>query len=194
MNPDDLLTKLLGPRDSFEAAVADASIVDAADIIVPFLTGLQANELLENAERERRFKIVFSRTFPKSSHLKALGEAGAALSNSVLKNALTQLLPPDFRGLVFRRMSNFTPEAGVPQEKQTVVEPVEDKAENPTAEPDGHADFSDVIILSISDDPAQKSFLRGQVLLHSGARPLRNWTRCSPRMRTSARFWWKHRS
>jgi hypothetical protein len=168
MNSDDLLAKLLGQRDSFEAAVADASIVNAVDIVVPFLIGLQASQLLENAERERRLKIVFSRTFPGNSHLIALGEAGAALSNSVLKNALTQLLPPDFRGLVFRRMGNLTPEAGVPQEKQTVTQPVEDKAESPTAESEGHADFSDVIILSISDDPATKKLLEG-----AGFTPLR---------------------
>jgi hypothetical protein len=93
MSLDDLLAKLLGTKDSFEAALADARIVEAASIIVPFLTGLQANQLLENAERERRLKIVFSRTFPENSHFVALGEAGAALSNPVLRNALTHLLP-----------------------------------------------------------------------------------------------------
>jgi hypothetical protein len=158
MSLDDLLAKLLGTKDSFEAALADARIVEAASIIVPFLTGLQANQLLENAERERRLKIVFSRTFPENSHFVALGEAGAALSNPVLRNALTHLLPPDFRGLVFRRQGN---PAQDDLEQQSAAPSLEDETEGPATESEGHDDFSDVIILSITDDPATKKLLEG---------------------------------
>ena len=167
MNLDGLLAELLGPTESFEAALADPSIAHAAAISVQFLVGLQANRLLDNTERERRLKIVFSKIELDPFHLVTIGEAGAELSNSVLKNALTQLLPPDFRGLIFGRVGK-APGIGDDPEKQASVLPVEYEEERPAIEPEEHADFSDVIILSISDDPATKRLLGA-----SGFTPLR---------------------
>jgi hypothetical protein len=168
MNPDILLTKLLGSTESFEAALADPGIAHAAAISVPFLRGLQANGHLDNAERERRLKIFFSKISPGTFQLVTIGEAGAELSNSVLKNALTQLLPPEFRGLVFRRVGTVPSGTRDQPEKQTSLPPAENQSEVPAIGPEEHADFSDVIILSINDDPATKRLLGA-----SGFTPLR---------------------
>jgi hypothetical protein len=167
MKSNDLLAKLLGSTDSFETALAESIISEAAGVIVHFIAGLQANQLLDNTERERRLKIVFSRTTLDDSHLREIGEAGAALSNRVLKNALTQLLPPEFRGLIFRRGVVSTSATVEGAEKQALALS-ELQEESPASGQEGHADFSDVIILSISDDPATKKLLEG-----AGFTPLR---------------------
>ena len=59
--------------------------------------GLQANESLDNAERERRLRIVFSRATPATPHFIAAATVASSLLNPVLKNAVIQLLPPDFQ-------------------------------------------------------------------------------------------------
>ncbi len=160
MSPDDLLRKLIDSTDSFESALADPAIGEA-DIIAPFLAGLQSNEALDNAERERRLRIVFSRTIPTTPHFIAAATTAASLLNPILKNAVIQLLPPDFRGLVFKRSPTVKFEASQSLKQEVAAAQSEDYSKQPASEADGRSDFSDVIILSINDDPATKRLLEG---------------------------------
>jgi hypothetical protein len=93
---------------------------------------------------------------PSAGDLLVLAQAGRSLKNSVLRNALTQLLPAEFRSVVFR--GTQSPQAR-PELVSEEVESIKRKVGEDVSSTEEHAAFSDVIILSISDDPATKKLL-----------------------------------
>ena len=168
MNPTELLSELLGSKGSFESAVAESGPPNGPAIAVPLLIGLDSHPDLENGERERRITVFLSKVPLDNAHLAAIAEAGATLSNPVLKNALTQLLPAEFRGILFKRLRNQQPsESSLSRVEAKISDSGRDRVGS-QSNSDEHSDFSDVVILSINDDPATRKLLLG-----SGFTPLR---------------------
>ena len=104
MNADELLAGLLGTQDSFERALVHVHKVEPVGLLLGLMARLDSENALANSERERRFNAVYARVSLGVSPT-AVGEAAANLQNAVLRNAVAQLLPPKFKGLVFRRQT-----------------------------------------------------------------------------------------
>jgi hypothetical protein len=163
MTVDQLLDALLGDRSSFEQALARTVDVDAGVLLLGLLRGLEANEQLENAERERRLTSVFVRARPNGTNLASIGQEGARLTNAVLRNALTQLLPPDYRALVFPGTRTARSEPQITGRDEVLYhDGIEVQVTTAAQE---QSPFSDVIILSITDDPATHKLLESQKFL-----------------------------
>lgn len=165
MNADELFAGLLGTQDSFEQALVHVHEAEPGALLLGLLARLDSENALANSERERRFNAVYTRIFLGVSPT-ALGEAAASLQNAVLRNAVAQLLPPKFKGLVFR---GKTPPTSVSIDVVDSFE-VQDEAVVQVAASQGEqqTSFSDVIALSVADDPATNKLLR-----NGGFTPLR---------------------
>ena len=163
--------QLVGSTPSFEEALRSLGGV-RGQFIASFLDSLDSSTL-ENAERERRLSAVFARAELGLIDYVAIVEAGLRLKNIVLRNALAQLLPAEFKSKIFRGMRQqsatasdappvaravtlpeSTPErapipgsssAAAPAREEVILEPS-----------DPH---SDVLILSSSEDPATRKLL-----------------------------------
>ncbi len=160
MTLDQLLEALLGTKGSFESALSRVREVDTKDLIIRLLQGLEKEEHLDNTERERRLGSVFGRASVNPEDLLSIGEAGAMLRNAILRNALAQLLPPEFRSLVFRPKDAVRQKSPEPQiTSAEEIQLSEDLAAEVPSDAEAHTAFSDVIVLSISDDPATKKLL-----------------------------------
>lgn len=163
MNVNQILEALLGTKEAFESALGRIPRGDPGNMLIRFLEGLETHDSLENAERERRFSSVFGRVAPSPSDTVSLAEAGARLTNAVLRNTLTQLLPPEYRSLVFNsqraaRLETSETQASVRNETQFEDDTTLRVSPGSSQE---HIPFSDVIVLSIADDPATKRLLEG---------------------------------
>lgn len=161
MSIDELLIALTGTKTSFESTLVDLKKWFQPGLLVSFLIKLDSDTVLENSEREWRFNAVFSRATPTPSELQSLAEAGAGVSNSILRNSLAQLLPPEYRSIIFRPPLS----AGSPPTTPTLVyEPEEvshstDIGTRAKGVDDQESLFSDVIVLSVGEDPATKKLL-----------------------------------
>lgn len=159
MTTDQLLDALLGTKESFESAVARVRGAAGGELLVSILTRLDAQDGLDNSERERRLKSVFTRVSLTAPELVSLANAGAKVSNAVLRNALTQLLPPEYRGAVFQGKQATPPQQNNLAVAADALAFHDDIAAHVSAVTEQQASFSDVIVLSLTDDPATKKLL-----------------------------------
>jgi hypothetical protein len=165
MNADELLAGLLGTQDSFERALVHVHKVEPVGLLLGLMARLDSENALANSERERRFNAVYARVSLGVSPT-AVGEAAANLQNAVLRNAVAQLLPPKFKGLVFRRQTPPSRATNLPVDSSEAQdEPV---VQVDASQDEQQTSFSDVIILSIIDDPATNKLLESR-----GLTPLR---------------------
>jgi len=160
MKADELLDSLLGPKDTFEFALTHVRDAATGDLLVSLLNRLDTHTGLENSERERRLNTVFARVAITAQESLSLAEAGAKVSNVVLRNALTQLLPPEYRSVVFqrRKAAPFEPEQLTTAVSEASGFQGELIVQGLTIA-ERQAGFSDVIVLSIDDDPATRKLL-----------------------------------
>src|SRR5580698_9446977 len=102
MTLDQLLDRLSGPTTSFEAALGEVSKAPGVDLLSRLMVRLESEEFPDATERERRFATVFRRVSLRSADLAAVARAAEKLESAVLRNAVTQLLPPEYKRLAFR--------------------------------------------------------------------------------------------
>ncbi len=159
MRSQAFLESLLGTKASFESALAHVRQNGSEGLLVPLIEGLQRQPDIDNAERERRLSAVFARLSPSEAELMEVAVIGATLDNAVLRNSLTQLLPPTLRGGMFRAGQGRTTNAVSPQPKALSNTQIEPTSETSTATLHEPSQFSDVIILSIIDNPPTKKLL-----------------------------------
>jgi len=160
MSPDELLAALIGTKRDFENALTLVRESEGKDLVPRFLQALEAKQTMDNAERERRLFSVFARLSPTSQELLTIAEVGARMTNAVLRNALTQLLPPALRSTLFRRPQGAFAHSSVPMDV-IGAKPSEvlSEATSPSDSAAEVAAFSDVVILSVADNPATKKLL-----------------------------------
>jgi len=158
MNAAQLLKDLLGARESFERVLGQVREVDAGELLIGFVGGLDSEQSLDNAERERRLRAVFSRTRLETADLRSIADAGAKATNIVLRNALALLLPAEFRNGVFRPQKALSVDA--PEIQVGASEHLDDNVDTqlPSFSRENTV-YSDVVILSIADDPPTKKLL-----------------------------------
>jgi len=164
MNLDELLEDLSGPAESYESALAKVPQAPASELLTRLLGKLQSKQLTDS-ERERRFASVFARVSPSSADLALLAELGSGVDNVVLRNALALLLPPEYKRLVFRTNPPARTKPLIEVALDDVLSLLDRTAVRLSPTPRSHASFSDVIILSISDDPATRKLLESANLL-----------------------------
>src|ERR1700724_739124 len=165
MNADELFAGLLGTQDSFERALVHVQEAEPGALLLGLLARLDSENALTNSERERRFNAVYTRIYLGVSPT-ALGEAAASLQNAVLRNAVAQLLPPKFKGLTFRGKTPPTSVSTHIADSFAVQD--EAAAQVATSRGEQQTSFSDVIVLSVTDDPATN-----KLLISGGFTPLR---------------------
>lgn len=95
----DLDQQLLGLRRSFEDALPTIGTV-RGQLIADFLNALDSSSL-ENSERESRLAAIYARADLGITDYVQIIEAGLRLRNIILRNALAQLLPPQFKSKIF---------------------------------------------------------------------------------------------
>jgi hypothetical protein len=159
MTAPSIVADLTGTTQAFESALKNLPSAEGRQVVTDLLSALDNAESLDNSERERRLIAVFSRVTLSSVDLELIGTAGGGVRSAVLKNALAQLLPAEHRGLVFRPASptRLSPGAG-----NTPAAVALSLATGGNPQPSSSSDewgFSDVLILSIEDDPATKKLL-----------------------------------
>ncbi len=159
MTAPSIVADLTGTTQAFEGALKNLPSAEGRQVVTDLLSALDKAESLDNSERERRLIAVFSRVTLSSVDLELIGTAGGGVRSAVLKNALAQLLPAEHRGLVFRPASStrLSPAAG-----NTPAAVALSLATGGNPQPSSSSDewgFSDVLILSIEDDPATKKLL-----------------------------------
>ena len=160
MSSDELLAALLGTKLAFESCLALVRGSLAKELVIRLLRGLEADQTIDNAERERRLSSVLARLSPNTAEFSAIAEAGADLKNVVLRNALTQVLPPEFRSKVFRRGHGGRPESATARDLSSSQSEVQVEVTSPSSQiASDVAPFSDVIVLSVVDNPATKKLL-----------------------------------
>ena len=160
MSLDELLAALLGTKLAFESCLALVRGSFAKELVIRLLRGLDGEQTIDNAERERRLISVYARLSPSTSELSAIAEAAADLKNVVLRNALTQVLPPEFRSAVFRRRHGGWPESDTASELSSSQSEGQLEVTSPSSRlASDVAPFSDVIVLSAFDNPATKKLL-----------------------------------
>jgi hypothetical protein len=111
MNIEDVLRRLVGTKDSFESALSQIAGIDGGELLIRLIARLEDAPEMENAERERRLMSTFGKVYFHAGQLASIAEAGSKLTNPVLRNALTRLLPPEQRALIFRIGSPVPPES-----------------------------------------------------------------------------------
>jgi hypothetical protein len=162
MTLGEIISALLGSRTDFEGALSSVHEHAGIGLLLAVIQGLDSVEL-DNAERERRLGAIYKRSSIGSADMHRLGQAGASISNSVLRNALAQLLPAEFKGLVFRQPSIV----GSGNDHGPVEVVPESAVHGDSAIPgllgelEQEGGCSDVVILSIADLPATKKLLGG---------------------------------
>ena len=160
MTINQLLDALVGSKESFEAALPQVPEMAASELIKDLVSRLDVDIVLDNAERERRLNTVYSRVPLNPDGMRMVAEIGASISNAILRNALTQLLPPEYKSIVFKGSAGSTVGGMVQAAVVSDSFASHDEASvqlrpAPLLSPF----FSDVIVLSITDDPATKKLL-----------------------------------
>jgi len=160
MTIDQLLDALVGTKESFESALAQVPEMPAAELIKDLVGRLDVDVALDNAERERRLNAVYARVSLGPDGMRMVAEIGASISNVILRNALTQLLPPEYKPIVFKGKSALAAggviqAVGISDSFTLHDEATAQVRPAPLLSPF----FSDVIVLSITDDPATKKLL-----------------------------------
>ncbi|HET9285845.1 MAG TPA: phosphotransferase [Candidatus Angelobacter sp.] len=161
MTTDELIEAFLGTKEAFEAALTRVRSASTGELLVLFFQKLDSDSNLENSERERRFNSVFTRSSIALQDFPRLADVGAKASNPVLKNALIQLLPPEYRGLIYRSSKSGGIENGTPIIAINQLPVSQETTPQPATLANSVEGFSDVIVLSIVDDPATKKLLEG---------------------------------
>jgi hypothetical protein len=156
---DDLLNELLGSTSAFEHALTSLPVLRGT-FVARLLERLDSSEL-GNAERERRLSAVFLRANLNAVDYGEIVETGLRVENGVLRNALTGLLPAEYKPKIYRGIRQ---PVGLPvqSERTSAVSPAaaivaEISREDASLEPsDPH---SDVLLLSSVDEQATRKLL-----------------------------------
>jgi hypothetical protein len=157
MTDAEHLAALIGETADFERVVA-LQRRGRIEFWIQFINALDTSRL-PNAEKERRLAIVLSRGSFSAEDLRSIALAGATIKSAILRNAISALVPAEYRRLVHRATSTEVSGPLPPTPRSKVRSPIV------TSEGAG---YSIVAILSATTDPAVRALLEG-----SGFEPLR---------------------
>lgn len=160
MTGDRVVDALLSSNADFELAVRELDPDQFVGIALAFLSALDTASL-PNGEKERRLNVVLTRREFTPEELRTVALAGATLTSAVLRNAITTIVPADYRRLIHR---STVPDIAGPA-RPVQVTPA--SAATRISLNDDQS-YSSVVMLSLATDPAAQTLLEA-----AGFAPLR---------------------
>lgn len=156
---DVSLRALVNDRQTFDARIRALSAVELAGLFPEVLRALDDAPMAE-ADRDSRFKRIWHKASSEITDLVPVAETARALSSSILRNAVTDALPPNIRRLVFSR-SRTPPDR--PLGPLHDSKPAEmSSAATVTATAAELSTNSDVLILTLSDAEPTRRLLESR--------------------------------
>ena len=172
MNAAEAAAMMAGNEHQYAEAVGLIALVDPAELLIELIAALD-DVSLSNQERERRLTAVYTRAALTSEQRERIANATPTIKNSVLKNALMQLLPPELK----RRVIGTTARVETWAVPSSSKEPAE--AAKVPVEPMG---ATGVVILSREPDQATLRRLGDAGFSRFGMRRWTNLATLCPRM------------